>query len=74
MSCVNGDPLNAHKIQSLWGLAFDLQTKLNGLADTRHQFIEGFGLGMAAGQGGDGGYEIAFGIALDNHIELMIHD
>ena len=51
---------------------FDFQAEFDGFADAGHEFVEGMGLGVAAGEAGDGGEVEAFFVLLDFDVELRV--
>lgn len=51
----------------------NLEAKLGSLPHSDHQLIEGFCLRVAAAQSGNGGYEVTFGVPLNDYAEFSRH-
>jgi hypothetical protein len=72
-SCRDSHALNSDELQILFPCALDFQTQFNGFANALGDFVEGPPLRMASWNLRNRGYVIAFGIALNNDIELAWH-
>ena len=72
-SCVDSHPLHPDEVEVFSRLAANFKTKFDSFPHPDHEFVEGFDLGMAAGQNGHRCHEIALGIAFNNDIKLSGH-
>ena len=68
----DGDTLHADKLIGRRRRIFGLQTQLNGLSDSLHQFVQRTRLRMATAQFGHAGHVVASLVPLDDDAELML--
>ena len=72
MASSNGDALHADKLRPRSNLALNFQTKRNGLADARHEFVQRPRLCATTRKFRHTGYVITFFVALDDHVEFTL--
>lgn len=65
--------LNPNEVERLNIVAFNFEAQFNGLSYADHKLIERTGLGMAAPQGRNGCYVLAFLVPLNDYTELLSH-
>jgi len=72
-SCRYGDALDSDEFQMARLVASHVETKLNRLANFKHEFIERCGISVATGQLRNGSHIHSFFVPLDHDIKLAWH-